>query len=121
MRNLPRKAVEEAFLGKICQAIHPVIIPNQNNFWCYPVRVEPDGYQLNNEGNIIKEHRLKGSKHTWITSSPIPLTIEQTDRVLVVDIVRNISGPTPTWDAIVLIGEQAYSISAEALVLETDE
>lgn len=118
MHHLPREAIEKAFVGKICYAVHPVSVRPSDCFWVRPVFIREPDYQPNRDTNIIDEFKLKGSKDIWWTKGVIPLDIKPNERLLVIDIVRNVMGRKPTWDAIVLYGEKTYSFSLEALVLD---
>lgn len=120
MKNLPRKKIEEAFIGHLCKTFHPADVSPPNVFWCEKVRVEADDYVLDNHSNAIREQRLKGSKHTWISRDPTPLKINPRDGVLVVDIVRDARHGSPDWSAIILFGEQCYVFALQALVRECD-
>jgi len=78
-------------------------------------------FQIQKNFGVIREYRLKGFGRTWVASNPIPLIIKQTERVLVIDVVRDITGPIPSWDAVILIEEKLYTVSVEALVLDKNE
>lgn len=118
MNNPPKLTIEKQFLGKICTAIHPANVTPQDEFWVYPVRTESPNYKLNNSGNTITERRFKGLRKDWIASELKPVKLGPDDKLLVVDLVRNLDlDRSNKWAAIVLIGERTFQIGLESLWL----
>lgn len=113
MHHLPRKEIESTFMGRLCFAAHPISAHPPDCYWLRLVTPRLDQSYIPSS-----DFRLQGSGGEWWTTGVIPLTISQNERFLVVDIVRDVSGPRPIWGAIILHKEQTYFMILDQLVLD---